>query len=251
MRRIWLPSEHWTENQFWLSDEPFRHACQVLKFRIGDEFECVCGEPTGLVVRIVEIEKKRALVQVVSKTTLPVPTGPEVILVAALPKSPTFDAVVEKCVEIGIYKIIPVFTEHSFFKSAKDIGPNKIARWHKIVESGTEQSRRGSLMQVAEPTEINKVIAGIDLNAGDVGLFAYEGDGDLPIKSALQGLKSKSPTRIFVFVGSEGGFSDTEVKLFRQKGFPPVTAGPLVLRVETACVAILSVIKYEFDEMKR
>ncbi len=55
---------------------------------------------------------------------------------------------------------------------------------------------------------------------------------------------------IWLVVGSEGGFSFKEVEAFRQAGLEPVTIGPQVLRVETACIALVSALKYEFDLMK-
>jgi 16S rRNA (uracil1498-N3)-methyltransferase len=55
------------------------------------------------------------------------------------------------------------------------------------------------------------------------------------------------PRELTVFVGAEGGFSPAELGLFEAQGFTPVTMGSLVLRVETACIAILSIIQFEFD----
>ena len=85
-----------------------------------------------------------------------------------------------------------------------------------------------------------------------VGLFAYEGPSTLSVKEYCQKIKAAKPQGIkdiWIIVGSEGGFSHSEVKEFENLGLHPVTLGPQVLRVETACMALVSVLKYDFDLM--
>ena len=84
------------------------------------------------------------------------------------------------------------------------------------------------------------------------GVFAYEGDAESTLKAQLLKISQESSTKplekIYVFVGSEGGFSEVEVELFKKYSLAPITLGTQVLRVETACVALVSVIKYELTK---
>lgn len=85
-----------------------------------------------------------------------------------------------------------------------------------------------------------------------LGLFAYEGGSTLGVKDYLAQKKQEfgsRPKEIWVFVGSEGGFSPAEVEKMRHLALYPVTLGSQVLRVETACMALVSVLKYDFDLM--
>ena len=104
------------------------------------------------------------------------------------------------------------------------------------------------------------VIGGIDDDASFAGALArltasferhVDGDeiGLLPMVEALGALKRRQLDRLWLFVGSEGGFSDAEVQFFKEQHLPPVSLGEQILRVETACVALVSVIKYEIGAL--
>lgn len=81
-----------------------------------------------------------------------------------------------------------------------------------------------------------------------LGLFAYEGEGVLGAKDYLA--SPQKPEEIWVVIGGEGGFSPTEIQEFKDLGLVPVTLGEQVLRVETACIALVSILKYRFDLMR-
>jgi 16S rRNA (uracil1498-N3)-methyltransferase len=106
-------------------------------------------------------------------------------------------------------------------------------------------------MPISNPVDLEQILAKFNRTEGAKGLFAYEGDARLNAKegvarvAAAEGLKEA-----WVFVGSEGGFSTTEVERFKEAGLATVTLGSQVLRVETACVALVSVLKYDLDLMR-
>ena len=82
------------------------------------------------------------------------------------------------------------------------------------------------------------------------GLFAYEGEGISAVKPFLQSklaAATDKPQDIWLIVGAEGGFSAAEVQKLKALGLDPVTLGQQILRVETACLTLVSVLKYEFD----
>jgi 16S rRNA (uracil1498-N3)-methyltransferase len=166
------------------------------------------------------------------------------------------DSIVEKAVEMGVSSILPFFSDFSFIR--KNLPEGKLERWQKIVVSSTQQSGRGELMKITEPVEMREMLKTI--NPGDENwcLFAYEGEAVLDIKqhllkareNAVKNTQNKGPENLWVIVGSEGGFSSQEVTEMRQLGLHPVTLGPQVLRVETACMTLVSVLKYEFGLLK-
>jgi 16S rRNA (uracil1498-N3)-methyltransferase len=132
-------------------------------------------------------------------------------------------------------------------------------------------------MRIEPARHLGDFLKNLNRNANSVGLFAYEGPSTLGIKQFLTetrtGAKAPStqlgtstlgastaaesnvssaaqgPSDVWIFVGSEGGFSDQEVRALRDLALHPVTLGAQVLRVETACMALVSVLKYEFDLM--
>lgn len=98
-----------------------------------------------------------------------------------------------------------------------------------------------------DPQKLSEVI---NQKKNSLGLFAYEGESNLDIKSYFQTHSVANISDIVLYVGSEGGFSKTEVQLFSEHGLSSVSLGDQILRVETACIALISVLKYQFELMR-
>ena len=105
-------------------------------------------------------------------------------------------------------------------------------------------------MALGGALSLDNLLADFNRRTKAVGLFPYEGEAPQHLRQALQPLKGQQADEIWVFVGSEGGYSDREVQLFQSFGLQPVTLGSQVLRVETACLALVSILKYEWELMK-
>ncbi len=107
-------------------------------------------------------------------------------------------------------------------------------------------------MKIENPVDLRQLTKTFNRHESAAGLFAYEGESRLTAKEGLNALRSRLPglQEAWVFVGSEGGFSESEVQLFRELGISTTTLGSQVLRVETACLALISIIKYDLDLMR-
>lgn len=250
MRRIWLDNSLVRDSQFELSDEAFTHAIQVSRFRVGDKFEIISGAEYALHVQITEIKKKSATVKVIGQRALPSLLAPYVNLAFAISKWSTFEEVLEKSVELGVHTVQPLITDFSFIRSKKDWPEARVQRFKKIICGATEQSGRGKLMEIKEPLSLQEFSLQLNRTKGAAGLFAYEGQSGLNIKAELSRLSQGSLNEMWAIVGSEGGFSIAEVDHMRQSGIPQVTLGGQILRAETACFAMVSVIKYELGLMR-
>lgn len=250
VRRFWIEPEEVTGETFQLKDETFHHAIIVTRMGAGDEFELITGGPEALRVCIDSVQKKSAQVSIVGRRALPVPRSPRVHLYFAVPKWPTLDAVVEKCVELGVDEIIPVFSDFSSVRKLEDYSISRKERLDKIIRSATVQSGRGSLMKLKEPMTFRDVIQTTNLSSSQVGLMAYEGQPAVEIRLELKRLAANPLEDIYILVGAEGGWSEAEVAMARAKQWPVVTMGPQILRAETACLALVSVIKYEAGLMQ-
>lgn len=252
MRRIWiepheLPSE---KNNFMVTDEAFHHAVKVSRFRIGEEFEIVYGGEEALRVRFVEINKKNAQVEILGYRKLPNIFRPHVNLAVGVTKWSTLEEIIEKAVELGVHTVQPLLTDFSFIRSKKDWPQSRTERFQKIVKSATEQSGRGPLMTVAEPLTLQDFTQRLNQNSKGAGLFAYEGGADRGPQLEFKRLKTRQVDEVWAIVGPTGGFSRAEVDFMQQSGLPPVTLGSQILRADTACFAIISIIKYEFGLME-
>lgn len=252
MRRYRIESTSENDLEVLIEGDSFRHIVDVCRQEVGSRFEVLTPTGWALFVEIQKVGKKSAQAKVIEKRKIPELKKPWIHLALSMPKISTYEAVLEKAVELGVYQIHPFFSDYSFVKTQKNVLESKAARFEKIIQSATQQTGRGDWMKVAPVSELGELLKHFQQQIRTDGLFAYEGAGELSLKAALEAMQSQSSTgesleNLWIFVGSEGGFSTQEVEIFKKFNLFPVSLGQQVLRVETACVTLLGIIKYQID----
>lgn len=254
MRRYWITKNQVSENglSVLFEDEQFHHIFNVCRQIVGHQFEVITEESLAITVEVTEVAKKYATAKVISRRSIPPLPYPHLHLAMSIPRFPVLDAVCEKAVELGVKEIVPFVSEFSFIRKISEFSPSRFERLGKIVLSATQQSGRGELMSVHKLIDFQTMVKKI--GPKDVAIFAYEGPtASRSLHTEIQSIKSKFshvPENIWIFVGSEGGFSEKEAQILTDLGLHPVTLGRQILRVETACMALVSVLKYEFKLME-
>lgn len=254
MRRYWIGNLGFSDSdKLNLTDDLFHHIVDVCRQDIGSRFEVLNNESKAFLVEITERGKKSAQIKLLEERIITPIKKPFIHLVLSIPKFSTLENVLEKSVELGVNSLIPITTEFSFIKnfSTKD-WEHKFQRWQKIIISATQQSGRGELMKLESPRPFKNFLETLNRNPQDLSLFLYEGDSQNNIKHYINKIKSSISQpieNIYIIIGSEGGFSVEEVRQLELQGLSPVTLGEQILRVETACITAVSVLKYEFDLM--
>ncbi len=160
-----------------------------------------------------------------------------VTLYQALPKGDKMDYIVQKCVELGVSRIVPVLSARCVSRPDEKALGKKRVRWQKIALQAAMQSRRGIIPEVADCVSFGEAAALTAQN--DATVFFYEMGGS-PVGSIL----TDKPKTLGMFIGSEGGFEQAEVDLAVQNGARTATLGKRILRAETAPLAALSIIMY-------
>lgn len=248
MRRYWWEGEtlH-LDKEVVITGELFHHICDVCRLEEGAKFELLTTETKAFLVHLTSKSKRSASGKVLEERALsPLPL-PYLHLCLSVPKFNTLDMILEKAVELGVFRLQLFFSDYSFVRTPDKITPSRIARWQKIVKSASQQSGRSPLMQVTPPKKLTQLLMDFKNQEGVQGIFPYEGECQQNLKQALQEMKATPCQEVWMFVGSEGGFSDKEVQLFQNYNLKPLSLGPQVLRVETAAIAITSMIRYEWD----
>jgi 16S rRNA (uracil1498-N3)-methyltransferase len=154
------------------------------------------------------------------------------------------EQILQKATELGVKCVIPVESENSQVR-LKDKKKEKQLRWQKIVAAAAEQCGRGIIPTVAFPCSLQDAVASLD--ADTVVVFCYEKEGNNSISQALKEMK-RSTKKIALVIGPEGGFSAGEAQMIRANDVYCVTLGKRILRTETAGIAVLAVVMYEFQE---
>lgn len=249
MRRYWIPEVSKDDSEVHIGGEEFHHICDVCRQEKGSRFEVITEEGWALLVEITNVGKKSAEARVIERREIPALPQPHIHLAISVPKMQTLENVIEKSVELGVKKVWPFFSDYSFVRTQKSVLDSKAARLDKIIKGATQQSGRGDLMEMNDAMNLSELLPLFQKSQAQ-GIFAYEGGGGKSLSQALHesALSIPKPAdSVWIFVGSEGGFSHREVEQFQQINLFPVSLGQQVLRVETACVTLLGIIKYQLE----
>ncbi len=250
MRRYWIEKSQIFKTEVLFKNEQFHHIFDVCRQEIGHQFEVITEDSKAYLVEVTNIEKKQATARIIETREIARSSRPHIHLALAVSRFPVMDSIIERAVEMGVSTITPFCSDYSFIRKANNLPVGKLERWQKIVVSATQQCGRGELMQINPVLDWHSFEREINPSSQKWCLFAYEGEGTAAVKSFLrskQAAASDKPQDIWLIVGAEGGFSIAEVQKLRALGLDPVTLGQQILRVETACLTLVSALKYEFD----
>ncbi|KNY26791.1 16S rRNA (uracil(1498)-N(3))-methyltransferase [Pseudobacteroides cellulosolvens] len=245
MPRFFVKDEEIQNENITISGEDFNHIKNVLRLRQGDSLVISDGNCTDYDVVIDSYESSYVVTRIVGKYKNNNESDIDITLFQGIPKSDKMDMIIQKSVEMGVKRIVPVLTERTVVKinSEKD-SKNKITRWQRIAQEASKQCNRGIMPTVENPVTFYEAVA--KLKRADLSLIPYEKESGNKLKSVIKGNDAKT---ISVMIGPEGGFSNSEVDLAVENGFVPVTLGPRILRTETAGLSVLSIIMYELGDL--
>lgn len=224
-----------------LAGEDVRHIVMVMRMKAGDELLLCDGKGTEYTVKITDVSRSYVKTEIVSQSKKGIPRL-RITLGQGLPKSDKMDFIVQKATELGVAVIAPIITERTIVKVKDE--EKRISRWQKIAREAAMQSNRTYIPTVEAIRKFSDFLRTPNSEPGTLLLLPWE-EGTEPIKNVLR--QNPEAQDIVVLIGPEGGYSSAEAKAAQDKGFHLVSLGPNILRTETAAVAVLSMIGYEFS----
>jgi len=168
-----------------------------------------------------------------------------VTLCQAVPKVEKMDGIIRRATELGVARIIPFFAERSVPRWRPEQYPHKQERWQKIAVEASRQCGRTDIAKISEILTFEQMLSAVPESG--LRLIPWEEETVRGIREVLRDPDRNNPTEFTVVIGPEGGFSVDEIEKARKAGFVSVSLGKRVLRVETASVAVLAMIRYETD----
>jgi|LFRM01.1.fsa_nt_gb 16S rRNA (uracil1498-N3)-methyltransferase len=238
-----------------ISGSEAKHMLNVLRLRKGDRFIAFDGMGFEYEMELVSFEDNTAYGRILRKYDPKTEPGIKVILYQGLPKSDKMDLIVQKTVELGIYKIVPVITQFSVPRIRVKDTVRKLERWNRISLEASKQCGRVVVPKVSEPVDYEAALNhwGDMAKARPTGtsmmVFCYEGEAKKCLKDLFKCYNINCVDLVGVFIGPEGGFSPDEIHMAEACGISPVSLGRRTLRTETAAIAVLSVIMHEMSDM--
>lgn len=237
LRRFYASGGNFKDETITLDFEQTRHLRDVLRLRESEKVRVFDGEGNEFSCQIEKIGKKETSLKIIEKTS---PTAPEsdldLTLAVALLKGEKFDLVIQKAVELGTTKLVPLNTKRADVKIKDD--EKKLERWRKIVVDAAKQCGRARLMEIVAPLDFEKFIETED---GTRILFAE--------RSGESFSTIESTKKMIAVIGSEGGWEESEIEAARRNGFQIITLNGRILRAETAAISIAAILQHSFGDL--
>lgn len=220
-----------------LTGENAAHISRSLRMAPGEELIVCDGAGQDLGCRITLISSQEVQLEVLwERPSLSEPSV-SVTLYQACPKGDKLELIVQKAVELGVSRVIPVLTRRCVSRPDGKSMEKKRQRLQKIALEAAKQSGRGIVPVVGSLLSWQETMAG--LAASECPILFYESRG-----TTLRDLMAPVPREVSILIGSEGGFDPQEVEEAVQRGVHIVNLGPRILRCETAPICAISAILY-------
>jgi 16S rRNA (uracil1498-N3)-methyltransferase len=215
------------------------HLVRVRRARVNEPVEVLDGRGGVARGEVAQNDNPRsATIRVVQVTKHPLPTGK--VLVVGLPKGDGLMEIVRQATELGATAVQPLLTSRTEVNWDADRAEHKLERWRAAALEAGKQSGNPWLPEIHAPLEMGTWLKHLPTaGKGSLRLVAALTPEAVPM-AQLETQNAKRET--IICVGPEGDFSPEEYAAFKTAGFQFVRLPGHVLRVETACVVILSIL---------
>lgn len=250
MSRFFVQPENIGEKNIIIDNrEDLHHMMKVLRLSAGDEIEISDSVEWEYTAQLLYLDADSAEARIIDKQKFTAEPEVQVTLFQGIPKQGKMETIVQKCVELGVNAIIPVFMDRTVVVDKGNFA-KKVQRWQKVSDEAVKQCKRGLIPQVFDPMKMPEVLEAFGVF--DLVLFPYENEAGTTIRDVLREVHESSSwkegrKRIAIIIGPEGGFSDKEAEDIVDAGGRSVTLGKTTLRTETAGMAALAMVMYEME----
>jgi 16S rRNA (uracil1498-N3)-methyltransferase len=229
LKSVYLPDPAIKEGEIRVTEEEHHHL-GVARAAEGETVEVFDGKGGVWTARIVARSRHETVLRVSGERRV-APDPNAVILGLSLIRPSAFELALEKAVEVGVTRIIPVMAARSNVKPG-----GRKERWRRIAVEAAKQSKRYYVPEVDDAVALESILS---CPARSKIVFAERGGG--PLQSAVAG------PPVLCVIGPEGGWTEAELEKFRRSGFALTGLGDGILRTETAAIVGPALIRYELQ----
>lgn len=251
MRRFHVLPAEINNNYARITGDELNHLARVLRLSVSDPVVIFDGQGREYAGTIEVMEKTAALVKLHPTAQSPDYRGEsplQIWLAQGLPKSDKMELIIQKATELGVRGIVPLETARAVVKLAGNKKTQRQIRWQKVALEAAKQCRRTVIPPVLEPQTVEEFLERIA--PGALVLVPWE-EGGRPLKKVLCEYENhfSAGNPVYIMIGPEGGWAAEEVSLAEAAGGIAVTMGPRILRTETAGLAMLAAIMYQWGDL--
>lgn len=250
MYRLFCDPKDIAGDKIYISDSSqIHHIKDVLRHKVGDKIG-VSDKQGNIYLSVIEkLTAKNMLLRICPKTdprgdkdkSLAFEKQIKITAACAIPKKAKFDDIVDKLTQLGVERIIPLDTQRVIARLDKDKKISRLLRWKKIALSAAKQSQRLNLPIIDAVTDIKELFS--KEKNFDLKLIPNLIDGSAALREIFVN-NQKAVNSVLILIGPEGDFTADEIAAAKEAGCIPVSLGKLILRVDTAVIAVTSFIRF-------
>ncbi len=240
----------------------------VLRVKRGELVVVLDGIGHAFLCEFADASREVMTLHVKRKDFLPPPSS-RITLLQAVPRGKIIESIIQKAVELGVHRVVPLLTERVVTHLAENERANKRDKWQWVAIEAIKQCGAAWLPEIAVPTTIEDIISrppetgnkstsgsspsafSLQPSAFDLSLVGSLQAGSRHPRVCFQEFQDRNgrlPQNVAVWIGPEGDFTPDELKIIEASGAVPISLGHLVLRVETASIYCLSMLNYELNQ---
>jgi 16S rRNA (uracil1498-N3)-methyltransferase len=247
MHRFYLPPASTRGDSLRLDGREAHHALHVLRLQRGDLVTVLDGVGNEFLCAV-ETSSRHAVTLSVSLKNFTPPLPCSITLLQAVPRGKIIESIIQKAVELGARRIVPLLTERVVTQLDKEDAAVKREKWQQVAIEAIKQCGAAWLPQIEAPMTTERYLARkekFDLSL--VGSLQKERRHPRECFREFQAKHGRLPQSVGVWIGPEGDFTPEELEAIQASGALPISLGRLVLRVETAAIYSLSILNYELN----
>jgi 16S rRNA (uracil1498-N3)-methyltransferase len=259
--RLYVPGDYSSADQCPLDSQQAHYLLRVRRLRNGDQVEVFDGNGRRFDAELIDAAQGRGSLRIGARLASAAESPLRITLAQALSGADKMDWTIEKAVELGVARIVPVIAERSVVRVDAARESRKYEHWQRLIIAACMQSGRDRLPVLDRVTELGKWF---DERSSVGANRATDGPGSemrllltppdqRPVTPTLSAWADDAangpPVRdITLLVGPESGFSDAEIKAANAAGFESVGLGARILRTETAGLAAIAALQMKFGD---
>lgn len=233
--RIYLPTTLVSGTEVELDARGVGHLVRVLRLRVGDAVTLFNGDGNDYVAELIETDKTQARCRIHTACACATESPLTIELAQGISRGERMDYTIQKAVELGVQRIVPLATERSQVKLSGERKERRRHHWQGVILHACEQSGRS---HIPDLLPVQKLDQWLSSRKPDGHALFLDPEGNVGVNDLGEPVDALS-----LLVGPEGGLSPAERTLAVQAGFLRLRLGPRILRTETAAVTAIAALQ--------
>ena len=220
-----------------LNADQSSHLIRVLRTKVNSPVILFNGDGFDYDCRTLNNDARKTLISIESRIESNRESNLHITLIQGLSRNDRMEYSIQKSVELGINRIIPVICKRSSIKITDEKKLKKLSHWKKVIISACEQSGRNCIPELTEIIPLDKIG---DMLKNRALKIVLNPESDTSLSQLSHKRDNPAGDNIEIIIGPEGGLTEEEIARLKDCHFNNVRFGPRILRTETAGPAVVS-----------